>query len=311
MDFKHIPVMLNEVIDGLNIKKDGVYVDCTVGGAGHSLEIAKRLKNGHLYCFDRDQEAIDKSTQVLQKYKSVVTLVKDNYKNAPHVLKELGVQKIDGFLVDLGVSSHQIDEGKRGFSFVHDGPLDMRMDIAENVPTAKELVNTLSVQELERIFREYGEEEFSKSIAKNIVKAREESEISTTGQLKDIIENSMPKKVVFSRSGASKKVFQALRIYVNKELDGLDTFLTEMISLLSAGGRAVVLTFHSLEDRIVKNAFKLESTDCICPPKTPVCICHHKARLRLVTRKPVVATETEQKANSRSTSAKLRIAERL
>ena len=293
MDFKHIPVMLNEVIDGLNIKKDGVYVDCTVGGAGHSLEIAKRLKNGHLYCFDRDQEAIDKSTQVLQKYKSVVTLV------------------IDGFLVDLGVSSHQIDEGKRGFSFVHDGPLDMRMDIAENVPTAKELVNTLSVQELERIFREYGEEEFSKSIAKNIVKAREESEISTTGQLKDIIENSMPKKVVFSRSGASKKVFQALRIYVNKELDGLDTFLTEMISLLSAGGRAVVLTFHSLEDRIVKNAFKLESTDCICPPKTPVCICHHKARLRLVTRKPVVATETEQKANSRSTSAKLRIAERL
>ena len=303
--------MLNEVIDGLNIKKDGVYVDCTVGGAGHSLEIAKRLKNGHLYCFDRDQEAIDKSTQVLQKYKSVVTLVKDNYKNAPHVLKELGVQKIDGFLVDLGVSSHQIDEGKRGFSFVHDGPLDMRMDIAENVPTAKELVNTLSVQELERIFREYGEEEFSKSIAKNIVKAREESEISTTGQLKDIIENSMPKKVVFSRSGASKKVFQALRIYVNKELDGLDTFLTEMISLLSAGGRAVVLTFHSLEDRIVKNAFKLESTDCICPPKTPVCICHHKARLRLVTRKPVVATETEQKANSRSTSAKLRIAERL
>ena len=311
MEFKHVPVMLLEVIDGLNIKKDGIYVDCTVGGAGHSFEIAKRLKGGHLFCFDRDQNAIDKSAQVLQKFEGGVTLVKDNYKNAPQVLRDMGVEKIDGFLVDLGVSSHQIDEGERGFSFVHDGVLDMRMDKSENVPTAKEIVNTFSQEELARIFKEFGEEEFATNIARNIVKARQNKEICTTFELRDIIESSMPKKVVFSRGGASKKVFQALRIFINGELDGLDTFLTQMIDLLGQGGRGCVLTFHSLEDRIVKNVFKLESTDCICPPKTPICICGHKARAKLVSRKPITASEDEQKRNSRSTSAKLRIVERL
>ena len=311
MEFHHIPVMLNEVIENLNIKPNGIYVDCTVGGGGHSFEIAKRLKNGHLFCFDRDEEAIEKATKTLAKFSDRVTIIKANFKEAPQILKERGVEKIDGFLVDLGVSSHQIDEGERGFSFVHDGVLDMRMDRQENTLTAKDVVNTFSYDELVKIFYDYGEEEFAKVIAKNIVKVREKSEISTTFQLRDIIESSLPKKVVFSRGGASKKVFQALRIYVNGELDGLDAFLKEMIDLLNEKGRGCVLTFHSLEDRIVKNVFKLESTDCICPPKTPICICGHKATVKLVSRKPIVATAEEQKQNSRSTSTKLRVVEGL
>ncbi len=311
MEFKHIPVMLNEVIDGLNIKKDGIYVDCTVGGGGHSLEIAKKLKNGHLYCFDRDADAIAKSTETLKEFKDKITLIKSNYKEAPRILKELGVEKIDGFLIDLGVSSYQIDEGDRGFSFVHDGKLDMRMDKDEDVMTASEVVNEFSYEELVRIMKQYGEEEFASSIAKNIIKAREKEKIETTFQLRDIIENSMPKKVVFSRGGASKKVFQAIRIYINGELEGLDTMLEEMIDLLAKEGRGCLLTFHSLEDRIVKNVFKLESTQCICPPRTPICICKHKARVKLVNRKPIIASEEEQKINSRSTCAKLRIVERI
>ena len=312
MEFKHIPVMLREVIDGLDIKTNGIYVDCTVGGGGHSLEIAKRLKGGHLFDFDRDADAIAKSEKTLKDVKDRVTFVKANYKQAPQILKEkFDTFKIDGFLVDLGVSSYQIDEGDRGFSFVHDGPLDMRMDREENVLTAKEIVNTFSYEKLANIFKTYGEEEFSSSIAKNIVKERENNPIETTFQLRDIIEKSMPKKVVYSRGGASKKVFQALRIYINRELDGLDIFLQEMIEMLKSKGRACVLTFHSLEDRIVKNVFKLDSTDCICPPKTPVCICGHKASVKLVNRKPIVASEEEQKENSRSTSAKLRIVEKL
>ncbi len=311
MEFKHVPVMLFEVLDGLDIKENGIYVDCTVGGGGHSLEIAKRLKDGHLYAFDRDEDAIKKSTQTLEKYKDKVTLTKSNYKDAPQVLKEMGVDRIDGFLIDLGVSSYQIDEGERGFSFVHDGPLDMRMDRSEDVLTAKDIVNTFSYEELVKIFQTYGEEEFSRNIAKNIVSEREKKEIETTFALREIIENSMPKKVVYSRGGASKKVFQALRIYVNEELDGLDKVLEELVSLLGKGGRGCVLTFHSLEDRIVKNVFKLDSIDCICPPRTPICICGHKASVRLVNRKPIVASEEEQKINSRSTCAKLRVVEKL
>ena len=311
MEFKHVPVMLSEVLDGLDIKENGVYVDCTVGGGGHSLEIVKRLKGGHLYAFDRDEDAIKKSTQTLAKYKDKVTLTKSNYKDAPQVLKEMGVDKIDGFLIDLGVSSYQIDEGERGFSFVHDGPLDMRMDRSEDVLTAKDIVNTFSYEELVKIFQTYGEEEFARNIAKNIVAEREKKEIETTFALREIIENSMPKKVVYSRGGASKKVFQALRIYVNEELDGLDKVLEELVGLLDKGGRGCVLTFHSLEDRIVKNVFKLDSTDCICPPRTPICICGHKASVRLVNRKPIIASEEEQKINSRSTCAKLRVVEKL
>ncbi len=311
MEFKHIPVMLNEVIDGLDIKKDGIYVDCTVGGGGHSFEIAKRLKGGHLYAFDRDEDAIKKSSQTLEKFKDRVTLTKANYKQAPEILKSLGVKKIDGFLIDLGVSSYQIDEAERGFSFVHDGRLDMRMDRDEAVETAYDIVNTYSDKQLAQIFRDYGEEEFAWQIAKNIVKHREKAPIETTFQLRDIIEESMPKKIVFSRGGASKKVFQALRIEINAELEKLDTLLKQLLDMLNVGGRGCVLTFHSLEDRIVKNVFKLESTGCICPPKTPICICGHKASVKLVSRKPIVASEEEQKQNSRSTCAKLRIVEKL
>lgn len=311
MEFKHIPVMLNEVIDGLDIKKDGIYVDCTVGGGGHSFEIAKRLKGGHLYAFDRDEDAIKKSSQTLEKFKDRVTLTKANYKQAPEILKSLGVDKIDGFMIDLGVSSYQIDEAERGFSFVHDGRLDMRMDRDEAVETAYDIVNTYSDKQLAQIFRDYGEEEFAWQIAKNIVKHREKAPIETTFQLRDIIEESMPKKIVFSRGGASKKVFQALRIEINAELEKLDTLLKQLLDMLNVGGRGCVLTFHSLEDRIVKNVFKLESTGCICPPKTPICICGHKASVKLVSRKPIVASEEEQKQNSRSTCAKLRIVEKL
>ena len=304
--------MLEEVIEGLNIKPNGIYVDCTVGGGGHSFEIAKRLKSGHLYAFDRDSDAIKKSSQVLEKFKDKVTLIKSNYKEVPDILKtQYGIDKIDGFLIDLGVSSYQIDEGERGFSFVHDGRLDMRMDKEEKVVTAEEIVNTFSYEELVKIMKEYGEEEFASTIAKNIIKQREKEKIETTFQLRDIIENSMPKKVVYSRGGASKKVFQALRIYINGELEGLDKLLEKLIDLLGKNGRGCVLTFHSLEDRIVKNVFKLESTNCICPPKTPICICGHKAKIKLVNRKPIVAGEKEQKENSRSTSAKLRIIERI
>ena len=311
MEFVHIPVMLDEVIEGLNIKENGIYVDCTVGGGGHSFEIAKRLGSGHLYAFDRDAEAIQKSTKTLAPFSEKVTIIKSNFKDAPSILRSLGVEKIDGFLIDLGVSSHQIDEGERGFSFVHDGPLDMRMDRSDNSLTARDIVNNFSYEDLMKIFYSYGEEEFSKNIAKKIVEQREKKPIETTFELRDIIESSLPKKVVFSRGGASKKVFQALRIYVNGELEGLDKVLEELISLLNAGGRGCVLTFHSLEDRIVKNVFKLYSTDCICPPKTPICICGHKASVKLVNRKPIIASEEEQKRNSRSTSAKLRIVEKL
>ena len=311
MKFKHIPVMLSEVISGLDIKENGVYVDCTVGGAGHSFEIAKRLKGGKLYCFDRDENAIKESAKKLEKFKDKVVLKKLNYKDAPKFLKENGISKIDGVLIDLGVSSHQIDEGERGFSFLHNGKLDMRMGQDENTLNAYDIVNSYSEEELTNIFFKYGEEEFAKIIAKNIVKARKNKPIETTFELRDIIENSLPKKVVYTRGGASKKVFQAIRIEVNKELDGLDTLLEEFIDMLNVGGRITVLTFHSLEDRIVKNVFKKESTNCICPPKIPICICGHKAKVKLVNRKPILASVEEQEENSRSTSAKLRIVERI
>ena len=311
MEFKHTPIMLKELIDGLKINPDGIYVDCTIGGAGHSFEIAKKLRKGKLYGFDRDEEAIEASRKRLQKFEDNVVLTKMNYKDAPNFLRENGVEKVDGVLIDLGISSYQIDEGKRGFSFLHNGKLDMRMGQDEDTLTAYDIVNTYSEERLKDIFFKYGEEEFSKVIAKNIVKARETKKIETTFELRDIIENSLPKKVVYSRGGASKKVFQALRIEVNEELNELDKCLEAFIELLGTGGRMAVLTFHSLEDRIVKNVFRLESSDCICPPKTPICICHHKAKIKLVNKKPIMASEEEQKENSRSTSAKLRIVERI
>ena len=307
MEFKHIPVMLSEVIDALNIKPGGRYIDCTVGGGGHSYEIAKRLKNGKLYCFDRDSEAIETSNNRLKEFGDKVEFIKANFKEAPKIVQE----KVDGILIDLGVSSHQIDEGERGFSFLHNGKLDMRMGQDEEIRTAYDIVNFYTEEELRELFYKYGEEEFSKAIARNIVKAREKKKLETTFELRDIIENSMPKKVVYSRGGASKKVFQALRIAVNGELDGLEEALYSFIDMLNVGGRLVVLSFHSLEDRIVKNVFKRESTDCLCPPKTPVCICGHKKKIILLSRKPITAGEKELEDNSRSSSAKLRAVERV
>ena len=308
-EFKHIPVMLNEVIDGLDIKENGIYVDCTIGGGGHSREILKRLKTGHLYGFDRDEKAIETCTERFKDNKNL-TLIHANYKDAPEILQARGVTKIDGFLIDLGVSSYQIDTAERGFSFLHNGRLDMRMDRSQSID-AYQVVNYYSKEKLLDILYKYGEESNAKKIVENIIARRKISPIETTGELKEIIEASFPKKVIYGKGGVSKKTFQAIRIEVNGELEGLDSLLFQLISMLNSKGRGAVLTFHSLEDRIVKNAFKREATDCLCPPKTPVCICGHKKSIVLVNRKPITAREKELALNPRSSSAKLRIIEKI
>lgn len=310
MEFKHIPVMLNEVIEGLNINPSGVYIDGTVGGGGHSFEIAKRLNGkGRLICFDRDDNALVASGERLKEFKNV-TFVKDNFKNMPLHFDELGIDKVDGILLDLGVSSHQIDEGERGFSFLHNGPLDMRMDRSQTL-TAYDVVNDYPREKLLKILYTYGEESNAKNIVNKIVEAREKQKIETTEKLKEIIESAFPKKVIYGKGGVCKKTFQAIRIEVNGELEGLEDFIKEAVDKLSTGGRFAILTFHSLEDRIVKDAFKDAVTECICPPKTPICICGHKKKARLVNRKPIVANEAELEKNSRSSSAKLRVIEHL
>ncbi len=335
MEFKHIPVLLNEVIEGLNISPSGIYIDCTIGGAGHAGEIVKKLNSkGILIGFDKDDDAVNASYDRLKDVANVFIfnpikeekpinflnalkkpnkptclIVKSDFKKSPEILANLGFNKIDGMLIDLGVSSYQIDTPERGFSFRSDAPLDMRMDRTQFF-TAKEIVNTYSEEALADLFFKYGEEEFSKSIAKNIVKVRNEKEIETTAQLNQIVENSMPKKIVFSRGGAAKKVFQALRIEVNSELFGLDELIKKLVDLLSKEGRFCVISFHSLEDRIVKNAFKELATDCICPPSFPKCICNHKAEIKLISKKPITSNDKELKLNSRASCAKLRIAQR-
>lgn len=323
MEFSHTPVLLDEVLENLEIKPNGVYVDCTLGGAGHSSKILEKLETGLLVGFDKDQEAIDASTKKLSKICKVFSkdnfkknneksclIIKDDFKNSPSVLTELGITNVDGILIDLGVSSHQLDTAERGFSFKKDAPLDMRMDSSQSL-TAKQIVNSYSEEQLRNLFKEYGEEEFSFSIAKNICKARALKEIETTLELNEIIENSMPKKVVFSRGGAAKKVFQALRIEVNGELNLLKETIENLIKFLCPGGRIAIISFHSLEDRIVKNVFKDLAQGCICPKNFPICVCNHKATIEIVTRKPIVASEKEQLENSRSTCAKLRVAEKL
>ncbi len=310
MEFKHMPVMLNEVIEGLNIIPDGIYVDCTIGGGGHSSKILEKLSpKGHLYGFDRDADAISVCKEKFSKYKNI-TIIHSNYKDAPKILKEQGINQINGVLIDLGVSSYQIDNGERGFSFLHNGRLDMRMDKEQKLD-AYYIVNNYSREKLIKILYQYGEEDNAKRIVDNICKARELKPIETTFELKDIIENSFPKKIIYGKGGVSKKTFQAIRIEVNGELEGLDSTLEEFIDLLAPKGRMAILTFHSLEDRIVKNVFKEASTGCICPPKTPICICGHKEKVKLINKKPVTASEEELKQNSRSSSAKLRIIEKL
>ena len=335
MSFNHIPVMLNEVIENLKILPSGKYVDCTIGGAGHSSEIVKRLnKFGLLLGFDKDIDAICASKEKLKNLAEVKTIlteedfasfnienfknrilplviiVKDDFKNFKSVVEKLNLNNFNGALIDLGVSSHQIDTGSRGFSFRLDAPLDMRMDQSSSL-TAKEIVNNYSEKELADIFYKFGEEEFSFSIAKNIVKFRQQRPLETTLQLNEIVENSMPKKIVFSRGGAAKKVFQALRIVVNNELVNLDKVVEDITSKLEINGRLAIISFHSLEDRIIKNAFKELSKTCVCPPNFPKCVCNHKPDLKIVSKKPITASKEELELNSRSSCAKLRIAEKV
>lgn len=309
-EFKHTPVMLDECISGLNIRKDGIYVDMTCGGGGHSVEIAKKLGNsGRLICFDQDGDAIEACKRRLSPF-SCVSFVNENFKNARAVLNAMGVSKVDGILADLGVSSHQIDTPERGFSYLLDGTLDMRMDVRQQ-KSAFDVVNFYSQEQLKNIIYKYGEEPFAPKIAAAIVEARKIKPIQTTTQLKQVIESVFPKRMIFGKGGVSKKTFQAIRIEVNGELELLQGAVEDFISLLAPGGRLAVITFHSLEDRIVKSTFKLAATDCICPPKTPVCICGHKAQIKLITKKPILPSETELATNSRSHSAKLRVVEKL
>ncbi len=310
MEFKHKPVMLNECLEGLNIKSDGIYFDGTLGGAGHSSEILKRLTTGKLIATDKDDDALKVSTQRLSKISSNFVTVKSDFKKFDNVLDNLGIEKIDGVLLDLGVSSYQLDNAERGFSYIADAPLDMRMD-RTNPLTAEVVVNEYSAEKLTKIFYEYGEESFTKQIVKNIVEFRQQQKITTTKMLADIIKNSVPKIVQMQRGNPCKKVFQAIRIEVNGELTGLYEVINQMIKRLNKGGRIAILTFHSLEDRIVKDVFKENNTGCICPKNIPICVCGHKESVKLINKKPITASKEELKENSRSASAKLRIAEKL
>lgn len=307
MDFVHIPVMLEECIDGLNISPDGIYVDGTAGGAGHSSEIAKRLGNGgRLISLDRDPDAVAVAAERLSAYANA-QVVRSNYSQMREVLDDLGIDKVDGVLMDLGVSSYQLDEGSRGFSYHTDAPLDMRMS-KEGI-SAADIVNTFSEQQLAKIIFEYGEEKFSRRIASNIVKARAVSPINTTLQLADIIREGVPQKARREKNPC-KKTFQAIRIAVNGELDHLSKGLDDAFYSLKSGGRLAVITFHSLEDRLVKQRFAGWCKGCICPPDFPQCVCGHKPQGKLINRKPLEAQQKELESNNRSRSAKLRIIER-
>lgn len=306
--FEHTPVMLNECINGLNIKPNGIYVDGTLGGAGHSLRIVEKLKDGKLIAIDKDDTALEVSKERLKNFNNVV-FVKSDFKNFKNIMEEKNILGVDGILLDLGVSSYQIDTPERGFSYRFDGKLDMRMDTKSGI-TAFDVVNNYSESELARIIYTYGEESFSKLIAKKIVEERKKHPIETTMQLKEIIENAIPKKF-HGQGSPCKKTFQAIRIEVNNELGNLDVVLKDMVEKLNKGGRLAVITFHSLEDRIVKNVFKELSTNCICDKSIPICVCNHKASVVLVNKKPITASSAELKINKRSSSAKLRIVEKI
>lgn len=310
MEFKHIPILKNEIVENLKILPEGVYVDCTVGGAGHSTEIAKKLnKNGTLICFDQDIEALKISEERLKEFSCKKIFIHSNFHNYIEKLQDYGIDFVNGVLIDLGVSSYQLDNKERGFSYMSDAELDMRMNQTQEL-SAKNVVNDYSEQKLTKILFEFGEEPFTKNIVRAIIRYRQEKPIVSTQELVEIINSCVPTRVRIDKSSL-KRVFQAIRIEVNSELDGLKEVLFDIISSLKVGGRFCVLTFHSLEDRIVKNVFKLESTNCICPPKTPICICGHVAKVKLVNKKPIIASEKEQAENSRSKSAKLRIIEKI
>ncbi|WP_306483937.1 16S rRNA (cytosine(1402)-N(4))-methyltransferase RsmH [Anaerococcus sp.] len=306
MKFEHIPVLAKETIENLNINPDGIYLDLTLGKGGHSKLILERLSDkGRLIAFDQDKEAIEAAKSNLRDF-SNVTFVNSNFENFEKVLEELGLDLIDGALMDIGVSSYQIDNAYRGFSYMKDGPLDMRMN-QDNELTAEVIVNEYSQDELERIFFEYGEERFARSIARNIVNLRDEKRIDTTFKLREIVAKSIKSQ----DAHPEKRVFQALRIEVNRELEVLENTIERVVDHLKKDGRIAIITFHSLEDRIVKNKFKDLATDCICPPEFPVCVCDHRAKIKIITRKPVTASKAELRDNSRSKPAKLRVGQRI
>ena len=310
MEFNHYSVLLHETVDNLNIKPDGIYVDGTLGGGGHSFEIASHLTTGHLYGFDQDTDALKAAGERLACYGDKVTRIHSNYEFMKERLAELGVTKVDGIMLDLGVSSFQLDEADRGFTYrVEDAPLDMRMD-KDNPMTAADIVNTYSAEDLTRVLYTYGEEKFSKQIVKNILKEREKAPILTAGQLNKIIAESIPKKAQVGQGHPSKRTYQALRIELNRELTVLEDHIDDMIDLLNPGGRLCIITFHSLEDRITKVAFKRNEDPCTCPKNFPVCVCGKKSKGKVVTRKPILPSDEELENNSRSKSAKLRVFER-
>ena len=308
MEFSHKSVLLEETIESLHIRPDGCYVDGTLGGAGHALEICKRLgENGRLVGIDQDGDAIQAAQEKLKPFK--VSIVRSNYVDFDRVLDQLGIEKVDGILLDLGVSSYQLDQAERGFTYREDAPLDMRMDQRQQ-KTAKDIVNGYSEQELYHIIRDYGEDKFAKNIAKHIVKRRMEKKITTTGELIECIKAAIPAKCRVKGGHPAKRTFQAIRIELNAELDVLEHSIDRMIDRLKPGGRLSIITFHSLEDRIVKNRFRINENPCTCPPEFPVCVCGKRSKGRVITRKPILPSERELAYNSRSKSAKLRVFER-
>ena len=309
MEFKHKSVLLNETIDGLNIKPDGIYVDGTLGGGGHAYEVCRRLgEKGSIIGIDQDAAAIEAASARLKDGGEKVTIVRSNYCDMKSKLHELGIDKVDGIVLDLGVSSYQLDTAERGFSYREDAPLDMRMDTRQKM-TARDIVNDYTEADLYRVIRDYGEDKFAKNIAKHIVQARAVKPVETTAELSEIIRASIPMKFQKKSGHPAKRTFQAIRIELNRELDVLRDSLDDMIDLLNPGGRLCIITFHSLEDRIVKSAFRKNENPCTCPPDFPVCVCGKKSKGSIITKKPILPSEEELEYNSRSKSAKLRIFE--
>ena len=311
MEFKHTSVLLEETIDNLCIRPDGIYVDGTLGGGGHSYQIASRLnERGRLIGIDQDGDAIEAAGKRLEPFADRITLIRNNYCNAREVLKQLGIERIDGMILDLGVSSFQLDNVERGFSYKYDTALDMRMDTRQSL-SAREIVNNYSEMELFRIIKDYGEEQFAKNIAKHIVNARKDKPVETTGELNEIIKAAIPAKMRATGGHPSKKTFQAIRIECNRELEVLRDSLDDMIDMLNPGGRICIITFHSLEDRIVKSAFRRNENPCTCPPDFPVCVCGQVSKGKVISRKPILPSKEEMEVNKRSKSAKLRVFERI
>ncbi len=310
MDFKHVSVLLKETIDGLNINPDGIYVDGTLGGGGHAYEVCKHLSSkGRLIGIDQDSEALEAARERLSEFEDKVTMVRSNYCEIDTILKDLDIDKVDGIVLDLGVSSYQLDNLERGFSYKADAPLDMRMDTRQMI-TASDVVNNYSENELYRIIRDYGEDRFAKNIAKHIVMARKKKPLTTTGELSEIVKKSIPMKFQAKGGHPAKKTFQAIRIEVNNELKVLKDSIDTMIEHLNLGGRICIITFHSLEDRIVKTKFRENENPCICPPDFPVCVCGKVSKGKVITRRPIIPSEEEIVNNKRAKSSKLRIFER-